>query len=162
MLPTPHPGRFTGRLPADTGALFLIGMRVNTLRGLRYAPWLVREMRVMQAELTAQADRYGYLGGQNWLARTTILVSYWRSAADVQRFASAPEATHLQPWRRFSRELTGSADVGVWHELYDLTANGYEGIYVNMPRFGLGLAGEHAPVVAGTATSRQRIATQAS
>jgi hypothetical protein len=46
--------------------------------------------------------------------------------------------------------------VGVFHETYRVRAGDYEAIYVNMPRVGLGAAGELDPV--GSASrARDRI-----
>lgn len=156
---TAFPGRYTGRVNQAT-ALFLIGMRVNTLRGALLAPRLVTAMTSMQHYLTTTPEA-GYLWGANWFGRTTMLFSYWRNAEDVQRFASNAEAPHLEPWRRFVRDVGDSKEIGVWHELFTLTAGNYESVYVNMPAFGLGAAGTHQRVGDGLRTSRQRMAAAA-
>ena len=131
-------------------------MRVNTLRGALQAPWIGQAMGSMQRYLATTPDS-GWLWGTNWFGRTTILLSYWRSAADVQRFASDADAPHLQPWRRFVREVGDSRHIGVWHELFTVRADDYESVYVNMPLFGVAGAGQHLPISPGLRTSRQRM-----
>ena len=87
------PGRFTTGTPPEATAVFLIGMRVNTFRGLIKARTVFTAMPKMMRFLY-QNPESGMLGSANWFSRTTILVSYWRSAADVQRFASDTSAPH--------------------------------------------------------------------
>ena len=154
------PGRFTACTDAESTAVFLIGMRFNRLS--RPRSWLpvVTAMSRMLQHLLAEPE-YGLLGYQNWFGRTTIMVSYWRSAADVQRFASDPDAPHAAAWRDFTRRVGSSGRVGIWHELYTVHRGEYEAVYANMPRFGLGAALEHTPVGPGLRTSKQRMATAA-
>ena len=152
-----HAGRFSGQFPEGAGAVFLIGARVNTLRGLRKSGPVFTAMPRMLRYLS-QNPEAGMLGFGNWFGRTTMLVSYWRSAEDVQRFASDPAAPHSEAWRRFVREIGNSGDVGVWHELFSIKPGSYETMYVNMPEFGLGAAGRHVPVTDGMRTSKQRMA----
>jgi hypothetical protein len=154
------PGRFTARTDAESTAIFLIGMRFNQ-------PWRVRSWlpvagampRMLQHLMTK--PECGLLGYHNWFGRTTMMVSYWRSAADVQRFASDPDAPHAAAWREFTRRIGTSGRVGVWHELYTVHRGEYEAVYANMPRFGLGSALQHVPVGPGLRTSKQRMATVA-
>lgn len=40
----------------------------------------------------------GMLGFDQWLGRTTILVSYWESLDHLRRFAADRAAPHLGPW----------------------------------------------------------------
>ena len=72
-----HRDRLTARLDGEF-AVFLIGMRINH-------PWKVHKwlpvaaaMPKMLAELAKNPD-LGYLGGDSWFGRTTLMVSYWRS-----------------------------------------------------------------------------------
>ncbi|GGL98799.1 DUF4188 domain-containing protein [Nakamurella endophytica] len=156
-MPEVFPGRYTARTPNDATALFLIGMRVNTLRALPKARVVASAMPRMLRHLF-QHPESGLLSVHSWLGRTTILLSYWRSTADVQRFASDPDAPHAEAWRRYVREIGSSGAVGVWHELYTVRPGDYEAVYANMPAFGLAAAGEHLPVGAGNRTSAQRMA----
>jgi hypothetical protein len=153
------PGRFTARVPSETTAVFLIGLRINTVRGLGKAGPVITAMPRMLGYL-AQHPESGLLGFGNWLGRTTMLVSYWRSAADVQRFASDPAAPHAPAWRAFNARVGAGRDIGVWHELYTVTPGNFEAVYVNMPAFGMAAAGEHLPVGNGMRTSKQRMAAR--
>ena len=152
------PGRFTTRAPNDATAVFLIGMRVNSLRGVAKAPAVLTAMPRMLRFLGEHPES-GLLGFHNWLGRTTMLLSYWRSASDVQRFASDPDAPHAPAWRAFNQKIGAGKDVGVWHELYTVRPGDFEAVYLNMPRFGMAGAGEHLAVGDGTRTSKQRMAS---
>src|SRR4051794_25488197 len=97
------PGRYTTPASQEPTAVFLIGMRINTLRGIPKALPVTQAMPRM-LQFLSQHPESGMLGFQNWFGRTTILVSYWRSAADVQRFASDPDAPHAPAWREFNKK----------------------------------------------------------
>ncbi|MCY7396933.1 MAG: DUF4188 domain-containing protein [Nocardioides sp.] len=122
-----HRGRFT----ADTSSLnaevvvFVIGMRIAT-------PWKVRAwwpvfvaMPKMLGYLEQHPEK-GLLGYQQALLPSPLIVQYWRSFDDLARFARDRDDPHLEPWspgalepwRQFNRRVTGSGDVGIWHETY--------------------------------------------
>jgi hypothetical protein len=48
--------------------------------------------------------------------------------------------------------------VGIWHESYVVPAGQAESIYVNMPRFGLGLAASLFPAKGDRASAARRLA----
>src|ERR1700754_3472676 len=136
------PGRYTGSLEGDF-VVFVIGMRVNK-------PWKVRRwlpvflaLPKMLRELERQPDS-GLLGAtQGFLSTGPVVVQYWRSFEQLERYARDPGADHLPAWRRFNQLVRGSGDVGIWHETYRVRAGEYETIYGNMPRLGLAQAGDH-------------------
>lgn len=150
-----HPGRFTAAGDADV-TVFLIGMRFN--RWWRIDRWwsVFTAMPPMIRALASDPD-LGMTGYHLWFGRTTILLSYWRSPEDLQRFAAAPDQPHLAPWRDYMRRIGSSGDVGVWHETYRTRPTDREVIYSNMPRFGLAKALDHVPIGRGTGTARERI-----
>lgn len=139
-----HPGRFTAHIDGDF-VVFMIGMRINK-------PWKVhRWMPVAKAMppmirslMTNPAQ--GMLGVASWFGRTTMMVQYWRSFEDLDRFARNPDEPHLAAWRRFNKVIAASGDVGIWHETYKVGAGAYEAVYGNMPVFGLASAGDHEPI----------------
>lgn len=148
-----------GRYTVEAGqevTVFLIGMRVN--KPLRVTAWLpvVSAMPRMLAHLSRDPSS-GLLGFGNWFGRTTMLVSYWRSPEDLQRFAAAADAPHLPAWRSFVARVGASGSVGIWHETYIVPASAREVVYVNMPPFGLGNALGVEPVGPGAHTAKQRL-----
>ena len=149
-------GRTTVESDRDTVTVFLIGMRINNPVAVR--SWLpaVRAMPRMLSHLE-QDPKSGLLGYHSWLGRTTMLVSYWRNAEDLTRFASDPDAPHAPAWRAFNRTVAATGNVGVWHETYTATAQNSEAIYVNMPPFGLAGAIGGIPVGTGSHTWKQRM-----
>lgn len=149
-------GRSTVEADRDTVTVFLIGMRINNPLAVR--SWLpsVRAMPQMLSFLERDPNS-GLLGYHSWLGRTTMLVSYWRDAEDLRRFASDPDAPHAPAWREFNRTVAATRHVGVWHETYTATAENSEAIYVNMPAFGLAGATGGVPVGQGSQTWKQRM-----
>jgi len=93
-------------------------------------------------------------------AAPVLVMSYWRSAEHLRRFAADAESPHLQPWRDFNRQVGDDGTVGVWHETYVTRPGQREVIYVNMPAFGLGEAIGAHPVGPGAATAAQRMTGQ--
>ncbi|WP_218004712.1 DUF4188 domain-containing protein [Microtetraspora niveoalba] len=123
--------------------VFLIGMRINRFRSLRKWLPVARAMVPMIKELRAD-PAHGLLGCENFVnGRTTLMVQYWRSTDHLIAYAKDRDHSHWPAWKRFFREAYKSEAVGVWHETY--VVSGYETVYVNMPAFGLGRAGELVP-----------------
>lgn len=139
-----HPGRFTAQADGDF-VVFLIGMRFN--KPWKVWQWLPVAMAMPKMlRVLGEHPELGCLGTHQWVGRTTILVQYWRSFDDLDRFARDRDLPHLEPWRRFNRRVRGSGDVGVWHETYKVRAGEFEAVYANMPAFGLAAATRHVPV----------------
>lgn len=132
--------RRTGRIEGEF-VVFLIGMRVN--RWWKVGQWLrvAMAMPPMLRELEARPE-LGYLGGQAWLGRTTVLVSYWRSIEHLLAYSKNRDAAHMPAWRAFNKTVGTNGDVGIWHETYKSRPGDFESVYVNMPLFGLARAGE--------------------
>jgi hypothetical protein len=149
--------RVSGTMVGDF-VVFLIGMRVNRW-------WLPHKwMRVafamprMLKELS-QNPELGFLGGEAWFGRTTLLMSYWRSMDHLMGYAKSRTAAHLPAWRSFNRLVGTNGDVGIWHETYRVRAGDYESIYVNMMPFGLGKAGSLVDASGLRESAEGRLAT---
>jgi hypothetical protein len=138
-------GRMSAELEGDF-VVFLIGMRVNK-------PWKVHKwVPVFQAmapmiRTLMTRKELGLLGFTGWVGPSgPLLVQYWRTVEDLNRFASDNTLPHHAAWRAYNRRVGTDGDVGVWHETYHVKAGQWESIYANMPRFGLAVAGEPIPV----------------
>lgn len=133
------PKRLAGTMDGDF-VVFLIGMRVN--RWWLPHKWVRVAMAMprMIGELSRNPE-LGYLGGESWFGRTTLMLSYWRSTEHLMAYAKSRTAAHLPAWRSFNRLVGTSGDVGVWHETYRVRAGEHESVYVNMMPFGLGKVG---------------------
>lgn len=151
-----QPGRFTATPATDTVTVFLIGMRVNRWWKLAPTARTFVAMPRMLAYLANDPDA-GLLGFHSWFGRTTLLLSYWRSPEHLQRFAAERNAPHLQPWRRFMRQQSGTGDVGIWHETYQVPVDAQETVYTDMPPFGLAAATHVTAIGRGASTARQRL-----
>src|SRR5262245_22780907 len=99
-----YPGRCTARVEGPF-VVFLIGMRVNRLWALRKWVPTAMAMGPMLRELYAHPEK-GFLGARatlNW--RGVTMIQYWRSFADLERFARAQDETHVPAWQRFNRSV---------------------------------------------------------
>ena len=160
MSETVYPGRFTAEYD-ESFVVFLIGSRFNDWKIWKYR-WLGQAMGDMLTVLHEHPEK-GFLGGESFFRFnpiTSILVSYWRSYDHLERFAHDKDDPHLEPWRRFMREIGNDGSVGIWHETYKVEAGAYEVMYSNMSRFGLSKATRHVPVTDRSHTARQRLNRQ--
>jgi hypothetical protein len=149
-------GRYTAQVDEPI-VVFLIGMRVNKLRSLRRWWWVAMAMPRMMRKL-AQVPELGMLHAEQFTrGRTTLMVQYWRSFADLERFARDKELPHLEPWRRLNKQMRETDEVGFWHETYTIQPGQAEAIYGNMPMFGLAKATQHVQVAAVGESARQRL-----
>ncbi len=137
-----HHGRYTAQIEGDF-VVFLIGARFRA-RDLFRARWIAGAMGEMQSELFARPGT-GFLGGENFFRFfpfQTLLMSYWRSFDDLERFARDRDEAHYPAWIRFYKDVGLQDNIGIWHETYLVRAGEYECMYGNMPQFGLGGARE--------------------
>jgi hypothetical protein len=150
------PGRYTADPGRESVTVFLIGMRANrwwrVAKVGQVAAAMPRILRHLATDPTS-----GMLGFEQWFGRTTLVVSYWESPEHLRKFAADRDAPHLEPWRRFMKELSGTGDVGIWHETYQVPAAGIETVYSGMPLFGLAKATAQVPIGRGTNTAKQRM-----
>lgn len=100
-------------------------------------PRMIRELE--------QKPEAGFLGYEQWLGRTTIMMQYWESFDKLEHYAKDRDAQHFPAWADFNKKVKKSGSVGVWHETYLVKEGQYESIYVNMPLFGLGKVGKLIP-----------------
>ncbi len=149
-------GRFTSQVEGPV-VVFLIGMRINRLRAVRKWTSVAREMSPMLESLYGRPES-GFLGAETFVRwREIMLVQYWRSFEDLERFARNPDDPHMPAWQRFNRSVGKDGSVGIFHETYIVERANYEAIYSNMPSFGLAKATERVPAVGGRETARRRL-----
>jgi hypothetical protein len=139
--------------------VFLIGMRINA--PLKVHKWMpvAAAMPRMLKELERRPE-LGFLHGELWFSRTTIVVQYWRSMEQLLAYATNKDAEHLPAWKAFNRAVGTSGSVGIWHETYAVQPGAYESVYVNMPAFGLGKAGTLQAASGRRQSARGRLGAQ--
>ena len=150
-------GRFAPEIDGDF-VIFVIGMRVNKFwKFWKWLPVFVA-MPPMLAELQKNPE-LGLLGTRSHLANPLqpMIFQYWRSFEDLERFARAKDQTHFPRWVKFNKSIGTNGDVGIWHETYRIAAGQYEGIYNNMPAFGLGAASKLVPAAGRHASAAGRL-----
>jgi Monooxygenase af470-like len=150
-------GRWTATHDGEL-VVFLIGMRINRPWKL-HKWWPVFTAMPRMLKWLQQNPQAGLLHYEQMLASplSPIIVQYWRSFEDLERFARAPDAPHLEAWKDFNRAVRDSGDVGIWHETYRVAPGAIETLYGNMPARGLARAGRLAPVGTTAATAAKRI-----
>jgi hypothetical protein len=114
-------------------------------------------MTPMLATLFTHPEK-GFLHGEYfWNFSGPVLIQYWRSFEDLEKFALEPSDPHLAAWKKFNRAVGADGSVGIWHETFIVQPDQYECIYGNMPAFGLGAAVEHYEAVGRRQTARLRL-----
>jgi hypothetical protein len=122
--------------------LFLIGFRINKIWKVKSWVAVFLAMPKMLRELSMNKS-LGLLHYRLHLGFPgSMVVQYWRSFEHLHAYALARDKEHLPAWRDFNAAIGNNGDVGIWHETYLIGPAQSESVYVNMPRFGLGLAGE--------------------
>jgi len=151
-------GRYTADVSSlgDEVVVFLIGMRVNKPLKV-HLWWPVFAAMPKMLRYLAEHPEKGLLGYQQALVPSPIVVQYWRSFDDLDRFARDKDDPHLEPWRRFNRRVGRNGDVGIWHETYRVSTANIETIYGNMPVFGLAAACGSTPVRRGHESAAVRM-----
>jgi hypothetical protein len=147
---------FKGRYTAGTHGelvVFLIGMRINKPWKLhRWLPVFFAMPRMLAS--LAKHPEYGLLNSRTFFLPNPVLIQYWRSFEDLERFARAGDDPHLAAWRRFNAKIAKSGDVGIFHETYRVQPETTESVYANMPVTGLAAAISHVPVSRHSARAR--------
>jgi fumigallin biosynthesis monooxygenase-like protein len=138
--------------------VFLIGIRINRLwKVWRWFPVMAAMPRMLQ-ELAAHPE-LGMLSARGHFGlRNQMVLQYWKSAEHLRAYAHAAGKAHLPAWQAFNRRIGTDGDVGIWHETYVVPKGHAESVYVNMPRYGLGLAGALFPAKGERATASKRLA----
>ena len=154
---------FNGRYTAKTEqpfVVFLIGMRIN--KWWRFDKWMpvANAMTPMLTSLFANPGK-GFLHAEfYWNFSGPLIVQYWRSFEELEKFARNPSDTHLEAWKKFNQAVGTDGTVGIWHETYLIEPGKFEVFYGNMPKFGLGAAMEHLEAVGRRETARLRLSAQ--
>lgn len=150
------PGRFTAQTD-EPFVVFLIGMRIN--RFFAFKRWFAAAMAMRaMLRLLHRHPGIGAIGSQLIFYQRGIgVIQYWRSFEELEKFARSKDDPHLEAWRRFNKAVGTDGSVGIWHETYLVATGRYEGVYNNMPVFGLAAATEHVPATGRRETARRRL-----
>jgi hypothetical protein len=154
--PAVRTGRWMARRE-EPFAVFLFGMRLNRLRGLPRFLWGLRVLRRVLGDLDAHPER-GFLAGRVYRAgRTLVAVQYWESFDALDAWARDHRLPHRTPWQQYLREALGDEAVGLWHETYLASPGSWEGVYLNMPPWGLAAGVEAVEMQATRGSARERL-----
>ncbi|MEO7259724.1 MAG: DUF4188 domain-containing protein [Jatrophihabitantaceae bacterium] len=139
--------------------VFLIGMRINRWRSVRYwGPVLLAFLPMIRKLLNQPTS--GCRSVRTYFSGRTILtVQYWDSVEHLIAYAHDPQGLHRPAWRGFNRNAAKTTAVGIFHETYSVQSGHYETIYRAMPPSGLAAATDSvAPVARRGVTARDRLA----
>lgn len=141
-------------------AVFLFGMRLNRVRGLPRFLWGLRMLRRVLADLEAHPGR-GFLAGQVYRAgRSLLAVQYWESFDALDAYARDHALPHRGAWQRYLRVAMDDPAMGLWHETYLVEPGAWEGVYINMPAWGLGATAGLREMQASKGSARDRLHQQ--
>lgn len=132
-------GRKAPAIPEQGAVVFLIGMRINRL----WQPWRWFPVFIAMPRMLAELKKHPEIGlvgrPRIFLSGRTILVwQQWTSFDALEGYARAADHLHFPNWKAFNRMTRNNSAVGIYHETYLVGASTAEGVYVNMPPFGLG------------------------
>jgi hypothetical protein len=129
-------------------AIFLFGMPLNRLRGLPRFLWGLRVLRRVLRDLNAHPER-GLLAGRVYRAGWTLVA-----------WARDHRLPHRKPWQQYLREALDDGAMGLWHETYLASPGSWEGVYLNMPPWGLAAGVEAVEMQATKGSARERLREQ--
>lgn len=143
-----RPGRLAPVVEGDF-VLLLLGIKPHSL--LKFWKWMpiVRAMVNMGRELEQKKDS-GFLGYEVYVGLQPLIIQYWRSFEHM-RSHPAPK------WVVLTQRSQLETSLGVWHETYLIRAGDFEGVYSNMPDFGLGKVGTLVDAKGKLATAAGRL-----
>ena len=142
---------------AEPFAVFLFGMRLNHLRGLPRFLWGLGVLRRVLADLEAHPAR-GFVAGHVYRSgRTLLAVQYWESFEALDAYARDHALPHRRAWQRYLRVALDDPAMGLWHETYLVEPGRWEGVYVNMPPWGLGATGDLLEMRTTRGSARDRL-----
>lgn len=149
------PQRVTAQIDEEV-TVFLIGMRINKF--WKFKQWLpvAQAMPRMIEELYANPSS-GFLGAESWFGNPTLMMQYWRSFEDLERYARNKDQEHYPAWKAFNQRMRCNSNVGIWHETYRILPGAFENVYNNMPLFGLAKATRMVPAVGKRETAAGRL-----
>jgi hypothetical protein len=150
------PGRFSTSIEGPF-VVFLIGFRINRLFAIHKWMPVARAMGPMLQELYANPSLGMLAAHASVYWRGAMVTQYWRSFEHLVEYAQSRDAVHLPAWKAFNQSVGNDGTVGIWHETYYVAKGQYESVYVNMPRFGLALAGTHEPATGHLRDARSRM-----
>jgi hypothetical protein len=148
-------GRWQAKIDGDF-VVFLIGARANSRRLVRVFRDLGGRRGMMRMLKDLSADPESGLLGYEMSTFGGLIVQYWRSFEDLERFANDQDNLHKPAWRDYWKRVGKDTRTGIWHESYLVRAGEYEAVYGNMPLFGLAKASQLVPAREGS-RARDRV-----
>ncbi len=143
--------------------VFVIGMRINKFwKVWRWLPVMRAMPRMLREQGRDPAIGLLHTRGMLLGPRDFGVLQYWKSAEHLNAYAHARDRAHLPAWRRFNAAIGSNGDVGIWHETYVAPPGSSESVFVNMPRFGLGLAGAIFPAKGDRSNAAKRLGRRTS
>jgi hypothetical protein len=132
-------------------------MRINTFFDVRRWWFVFTQMGPMLRVLLTQREK-GLLHFETFFShRGVMMLQYWRSYEHLEHFARSSDDPHLASWRGFNRVVGSNPAAGIWHETYVIEPGAYEGIYGNMPAWGMAAAAGRVAVGTGRESAKDRL-----
>jgi len=145
-------GRYTANYPDDFIVVF-IGFRINKVAKVR--EWLpVMRAAKSMTKNALQLPGKPLLNSQTvWSLddpRVIFLIQHWRSFEDLIAWANDKKLDHKPAMKAFFKRTGYNGNVGIWHEVYKVSAGQFETIYANMPEMSMAAAGVYTSLKASS------------
>jgi hypothetical protein len=159
-----HPvlrGRWAAEIEGDF-CVFHIGSCMNADLPTKEYGEIGKAFNNMLAELESNPEEFGYLGSHTYFSGnprvdTVFSVQYWRSQEQLNAYARNRMGIHFPAMLWTSKLMKVSANIGFWHESFNVRHGYYEAIYVNCPQMLLGKASSVVKAVGSKRTARGRL-----
>ncbi len=138
-------GRYTANYPEDFIVVF-IGFRINKL--WRINEWLpvmraAKSMTKYALKLPGRPLLNSHLVRSVDDRRVFFMIQHWKSFEALMDWARDKNLEHRPAMKAFFQRTGYNGNVGIWHEVYKISAGQFEAIYANMPRMSLAAVGEY-------------------
>lgn len=138
-------GRHTANYPEEF-VVVLIGFRINKLSKVKEWLPVLRGAKSMTKNALKLPGKPLLNSETVWSLddpRVFFMVQHWRSFEDLTTWANDKSLDHKPAMKAFFKRTGYNGNVGIWHEVYKVSAGQFEAIYANMPRMSMAAAGEY-------------------
>ena len=121
---------------SENYVVFLMGIVIHKPFNIFARQLMKRSLNAVLEELE-QKKPAGFLTQLHAIGNPSLLVSYWKDLESLLEYARDKSSKHFPAWYEFNETISNTKAVGLWHEIYRLSAGSYSGTYRNCPLTGL-------------------------
>jgi len=121
---------------SESYVVFLMGIVIHKPLNIFVRHYIKRSLKAILGELD-QKKPEGFLNYLQTTGNPRLLVLYWKDMDTLYKYARDKTANHFPAWFEFNDKISKTRGVGLWHEIYQLPAGSYSGIYRHCPLTGM-------------------------